>query len=84
MPLRIYQAFCRPAAFATSRLDDQATRSSQHASVPGVQHEQVQANGLEIHVARAGVSKSKQLVLFLHGWPECDLAAAIDAFTYQY
>src|SRR6056297_467236 len=37
--------------------------------VPSIKHDIVAANGIEIHVARAGTPGAPSLVL-LHGWPE--------------
>ena len=49
----------------------------QHPAVPGVTHEMIPVNvagtACTVHVARAGIDPSKQLLLFVHGFPECAL-----------
>jgi pimeloyl-ACP methyl ester carboxylesterase len=43
--------------------------SSAPAAIPGVTHEQISANGIELHVATAGPADGKPVVL-CHGFPE--------------
>jgi hypothetical protein len=66
----------RRSTLSDDRGKKAAASKIEHPSVAGVKHEQVLANGLSIHVARAGVSKDKELLLLIHGWPECDLPMA--------
>jgi pimeloyl-ACP methyl ester carboxylesterase len=42
-----------------------------HPQVNGVTHEYASCEGVKIHIARAGIDPAKQLILFLHGFPEC-------------
>lgn len=69
------QLCCRPDALKDVRGAERAKTGVHHPAVKGVTHEQIAANGCSIHIARAGVSASKPLILFLHGFPECAPAA---------
>jgi hypothetical protein len=67
-------ACCRPGGLQKNRAKKVSLSDVKHPPVKGVSHENMEARGLNIHVARAGIDPSKQLFLFLHGFPECALS----------
>jgi hypothetical protein len=61
---------CRRKRLVNVRTPKLAASEVNHPTVGGVQHEYAECEGCRIHIARAGVDRSKQCILFLHGFPE--------------